>query len=275
MQIYLTKNTVNDKMYIGKDSKSDPKYLGSGLVFKKAILKYGKNNFSKIILEDNIKTLEELNEKERFYIKEYNAVESNLFYNIMDGGSGGDFYSNHPEKEKLREKFIANLKKIDLSFMRTEEYKKMLSERFSRSICQFTKSGEFIKKFDSLELVCKEYKGSKGNLCSAASGKRNYWKGYRWSYTDKPNCILNSKTGRKKGTKNSYKIERNHLNIMTVKVICYEDGIFFKIFESREKAAEYFGTSKETINQYIVHKRQYRKKFTFEKGEAVKKTIYK
>ena len=41
MIIYKTTNLINGKFYIGKDSKNDPNYLGSGKILKKAFKKYG------------------------------------------------------------------------------------------------------------------------------------------------------------------------------------------------------------------------------------------
>lgn len=37
MQVYLTINTENGKMYIGKDTRSRKSYLGSGSLLKKAV----------------------------------------------------------------------------------------------------------------------------------------------------------------------------------------------------------------------------------------------
>ena len=50
MVIYEIKNLINGKKYIGKDSKNNPNYLGSGKYLKLAIKKYGKHNFIKEIL---------------------------------------------------------------------------------------------------------------------------------------------------------------------------------------------------------------------------------
>ena len=72
--IYQTTNLINGKKYIGKHiGYINDDYLGSGIILNKAISKYGKENFKKEILEivnNNI----ELNEREKFYIKLYNAV---------------------------------------------------------------------------------------------------------------------------------------------------------------------------------------------------------
>lgn len=51
MVIYITKNIINGKMYIGKDAKNDGNYLGSGLHLKRSIKKFEKENFIKTILE--------------------------------------------------------------------------------------------------------------------------------------------------------------------------------------------------------------------------------
>lgn len=83
MVIYIVENLVNGKRYIGKDSKNDPTYLGSGKHQKLAIRKYGRHNFKKTILE-HCENLEELNHRELFWINKYNAVESTEFYNLTD-----------------------------------------------------------------------------------------------------------------------------------------------------------------------------------------------
>ncbi len=91
MVIYKTTNLINGKFYIGKDVKNNPNYLGSGKLIKQSIKKYGRSNFVKEILEICF-SLQELNEKEKFWINKLNAIESG--YNLTEGGSGGDTWTN-------------------------------------------------------------------------------------------------------------------------------------------------------------------------------------
>ena len=101
MIIYKTVNVLNGKFYVGQDSKNNPEYLGSGTVLKRAIEKHGRNNFIKETLEV-CSTQEELNEREKYWIKETKAQE--LGYNIAEGGQGGNTYSEET-KQKVSEFF--------------------------------------------------------------------------------------------------------------------------------------------------------------------------
>jgi hypothetical protein len=89
MNIYLTTNNVNDKKYIGMTNGNNPDYLGSGLLIKQALKKYGRQNFSKKVIVE-CQSEEELREAEEFFISELNAVEDPSFYNLHEGGRGGD-----------------------------------------------------------------------------------------------------------------------------------------------------------------------------------------
>ena len=91
MIIYKTTNLINGKFYVGQDSKNNPEYYGSGNLLKRAIKKHGKQNFIKETLEVCC-TQEQLNEREKYWIKETKARE--LGYNIAEGGTGGNTTTN-------------------------------------------------------------------------------------------------------------------------------------------------------------------------------------
>lgn len=90
--IYITTNHINGKKYIGqkKYDKYDywKTYLGSGILLSRAINKYGRENFSKEIIEE-CETRDALNAREKYWISYYDAVNSDEFYNLASGGDGG------------------------------------------------------------------------------------------------------------------------------------------------------------------------------------------
>ena len=98
--IYIIKNRINDKVYIGQTTQTVEvrfqqhlKCLKSNAVqiISKAIKKYGKSNFYVEILEEC--SIEELNIKEEYYIELYNSF--NEGYNLCKGG-------NQSRKPKLQ-----------------------------------------------------------------------------------------------------------------------------------------------------------------------------
>ena len=103
MIIYKTTNLINGKIYIGKDTKNNPTYLGSGKLLCQSIKKYGIDNFRKDIIEE-CTTKEMLDEREKYWIDLYRSTERNIGYNIALGGEGGDTISNHPDKDRISKK---------------------------------------------------------------------------------------------------------------------------------------------------------------------------
>lgn len=118
---YITTNLINGNQYVGDHSTDNLNdgYLGSGINIVRAIKKYGKENFSKEILE-----LFDSNQKafdaQKKYINEYNTLRPNG-YNISPMGghqcSGGvseetkkqisksvskNFKNNPDYREKIR-----------------------------------------------------------------------------------------------------------------------------------------------------------------------------
>lgn len=133
--VYITTNSINGKKYIGQkryDKANKWKsYLGSGIHLKRAINKYGSENFSKEIIED-CETKECLDKREKYWIEYYNAVKSDEFYNIASGGEGGDTRAGY-SVEQLRQ---------------SEEFRK---ERLKESLPRGEKSG--VSKLTELQVL--------------------------------------------------------------------------------------------------------------------------
>jgi group I intron endonuclease len=86
MIIYKLTNIVNGKIYIGQDSKNNTKYLGSGVYLANAQKKHGKENFTKEVIE-HCKDIDELNQRERYWIAFYNSTDPKVGYNLSPGGN--------------------------------------------------------------------------------------------------------------------------------------------------------------------------------------------
>ena len=89
--VYKIINTLNDKYYIGVTSiqRFNNGYYGSGKLIKRAVRKYGTDNFNKMILH-------EFDDEDRAYERERQIVDDTLVnndkcYNLIEGGG-------HPPK---------------------------------------------------------------------------------------------------------------------------------------------------------------------------------
>ena len=125
--IYITTNNINGKMYIGQKiyNKNWKNYYGSGVHYKNAENFYGKKNFTRKII-DIANSKKDFNNLENYYIILYDAIISEMFYNIAQGGIGGNVIYNKTEEEKIEIwKKISNSHK---GIMPTDEIKMKISE---------------------------------------------------------------------------------------------------------------------------------------------------
>lgn len=121
--IYLTTNLINNKKYIGAHYGSlNDSYFESGNEFKKAILKYGKENFKKEILEICV-DYNSMNIAERKWIKEYNAVYNKNFYNIAEGGfNSNPLAGMNEEAKKERSKKLSKAAQGEKNYFYGKHY---------------------------------------------------------------------------------------------------------------------------------------------------------
>lgn len=91
--IYRHINNINGKSYIGQTCQNPPNdrwrdgkhYTGH---FQQAILKYGWDNFSHEILEKDITTKKQADEREKYWIEFYDSLNNG--YNLTPGGDSGN-----------------------------------------------------------------------------------------------------------------------------------------------------------------------------------------
>lgn len=182
--IYKTTNLLNDKIYIGKHQTENlnDDYLGSGVLFQSAKMKYGNENFKKEILFvfDNE---EEMNAKEAEIVtKEFVLEDTN--YNLCPGGHGGWGYINSNLDIRIP-KNIAARKSADISIF--IKYGVVNPGQLPESR---KKSGEIMKrlhaegkiKYDTFsgKFHTEETKTKIGNANSKMTGSLNSQYGTMW-----------------------------------------------------------------------------------------------
>lgn len=122
--VYKTTNLVNSKYYIGVHRTNDPNddYLGSGKLIKRAIKKYGVSSFKKeiLFLFDSVEDAYN-KEKELVTLEEIN---SEICYNLKEGGEGGWGYVNNNPKIRIPKNQKAQRAMMETKFYTTEQYKK-------------------------------------------------------------------------------------------------------------------------------------------------------
>ena len=169
MIIYKTTNLINNRFYVGQDANNDNEYLGSGLLLKQAIQKYGKQNFKKETLE-YCNSKDELEEAERYWIKILNAQERGKGYNITGGGYGMLGYKASEETKRLIG-FSSTLPGYIKRYGEEEGIRKYneISKRHSKmmigrkGISRYGKDNPFYGKTHTDELKEKVSKRFKGN----------------------------------------------------------------------------------------------------------------
>lgn len=107
--IYKATNLINGKVYIGqtintleyrknqhfREAKSKRR---NTVYFHNALNKYGYENF-KFEEIDSANTQEELDEKERYWIKYYDSINKNKGYNLDSGGHSGGIKSEETKRK--------------------------------------------------------------------------------------------------------------------------------------------------------------------------------
>lgn len=219
--VYIHKNMINGKVYIGKTCQTLEKRSGSNGIgyrncngFYPAIKKYGWDNFKHIILFSNL-TAEEANKLEKKMIVKYNSRHTSYGYNIRIGGQGMEsedslsLWSN-PEyvdkiklankknwedpgyKESMKTKMKLAWKDPDKRKRRSEaatkrwannDFRKKASEAVLKACGKAVECIETGKIYETVKSACEELHLQHGNMCRAI---KNGYKigGYHWKYAN-------------------------------------------------------------------------------------------
>lgn len=194
------------KIYIGQAKNYEQRIKQHKTLSKKrrtlierAIFKYGFENFQQEILhiqEDYNR--DELNSKEKYFIKLYNTQNPLIGYNISEGGEGrtGRLSTATKQKMSLAKKgktsnrkgtqtSEATRKQMSTSHRRphTEYQKQRIAEGLSITIEQYSLEGEFLRKWKSI----KEARTVTGitSIGDVLRGRQKTAGGFIWMYEDK------------------------------------------------------------------------------------------
>lgn len=222
--IYMITDHLHNKKYIGKRyGELDDNYFGSGKIITRVINKYGKDFLTKEILYIS-KNDQENNQKEKEFIKAYNAVESDEFYNIAEGGDGGDIFHLLPieQQEKLR----------------AEARKRTSRENNPRHGVHLTEeTKEKIRQNRNTDYMqTKEYRE---NMSKAVSGEKNGMYGKHHTEESKRKMSENSK-GKTSGEKNGMYGKKGQLALNGKKIdMLDENGNIIQTFNAKTAVLEY------------------------------------
>ena len=181
--IYKFTNKINNKSYIGQSVNINRRYkehkniYRENTIFHDALIEFGFSNFIFTIVEEC--KINELNDKEIYYIKKYNTLFPNG-YNVSSGGSNGA----HPNKIKHIkdiDEIINLLKTTNMSNLDIGKLYGVSDQTISDINCGriwFNKDIKYpIRKKNILlprfceECGCKLYKYSNSNLCKKCFNK--------------------------------------------------------------------------------------------------------
>ena len=268
--VYEITNLVNGKKYIGKRSCKcaieEDKYMGSGILISKSIKKYGKENFRKDILE-TCNSEEMAFEREKYWIKHYNAVESREFYNIKDGGEGNTREDALRNLAKLTpEQIIERSRK--LSIANKGENNSMYGVKgkdnpVSKAIVMMDLEGNVVKEFDCIREANDYFDKDRAfsfisKVCINGGTAYNYL----WLFKEEYNNLINENKFNEwhLNVKNRYidkTIKANRTKVQNNSKVIYQlnkDTLdIMQEFNSIVLASESTGVKSRSINRVCRH----------------------
>ena len=160
---YITTNKINGKQYVGahKTDNIDDGYLGSGKYLLRAIKKYGKESFTRKII-NKTDTIEQAHKNEKFLVEVFETLVPNGYNISPTGGLGINGCHSEETKEKIGE---ANSKALKGKPKSKEHVKNMSKALIGR---EFTE--EWRNNLRESNIGKKRSKKTKKNMSEAHTG---------------------------------------------------------------------------------------------------------
>lgn len=188
----------NGKSYVGvtRQSNLNRRWMsGHGYascpLFNNAIQKYGWDSFKHEILEDQV-PIENINEKEKYWIHFYQSNNRDFGYNIEDGGHSYRSFSEETRKkisEAIKGKSKSELckqklRELNLGKHLSDETKKKVAESHYKPVYQLDKNGNIINEFDSIFMAAQYINRDNSSISKCCKGKQKTCGGYMWKYKE-------------------------------------------------------------------------------------------
>lgn len=137
--IYVIRNTINDKLYVGQTTKDLSRRWSTHLIkgerkrkpiaIDSAIKKYGKDKFYMYVI-DEAETFEELMEKEKYRIKKLDTIKNG--YNSHEGGMYRKEYHQSEETRIKNSERMKGKNHFNWGKHLSEETRKKISKSVSK-----------------------------------------------------------------------------------------------------------------------------------------------
>lgn len=157
--IYMIKNNINGKAYIGQTSLTFYKRYNANWVLradnlhlKSSVKKYGAENFSIFILSHSAPNIDELNRRESDAIKAYSSLEP-YGYNMTEGGK------NKKATIETRDRASKRLRNVDVFKFRDPEGQVHEVENISRFCQENNLNRRMMTRLHFGKFNCESYKG--------------------------------------------------------------------------------------------------------------------
>lgn len=283
-QIYMLKNKINSKVYIGQTIRTlDYRYGSNGIRsvlvsshnehLRKSIAKYGIDNFEIIILHDSINEKQKLNELEQYYIKEYDSTNPHKGYNkILSHESMGDLTRKriiclndgciYDSLTDAADFYGVNISKVSAVCNGKRNHTKKLQFAFYEDGMDYTleNSSSVALNKNGKPVICINEQRVFNSIAEAA-------RYYNLNTDSISKCCNGRNISTKDGLQFAFYEEGKTYNVHnqytppTKKVICVDTG---EIFNSAEEACERFNVSISNLRSVLQGRSKTAKKLRFQ-----------
>ena len=206
MIIYKVTNTKNNLIYIGQTTRELETRMKEHLRKRKTYFDscYCKKHLKDFIVEiiDSADTIEELNEKEKYYIEKYNSMIPNGYNACIGGENSIGYHHTKESRDKMSnarkgkytgennhffgkhhsegQKAIWSNKRKGLAHL-TDEQKQKLKESHHKVKVLNIDTNEM---FDSIKDASEKYNIIATNIVRVCKGKMKTTGGFHWKYAE-------------------------------------------------------------------------------------------